>query len=101
MPKKAKFALPKGTKMPDHIVIIPDGNRRWARARGLPAYKGHQEGARILAKILKTSRDLGIHTATFWGLSTENWKERSKKEVDILMKTISLGIDKYLSEAKK
>lgn len=101
MPKKAKITLPKGTKIPDHIAIIPDGNRRWARARGLPAYKGHQEGAQVLAKILEASRDLGIHTATFWGLSTENWRERSKKEVDMLIKTIVLGIDRHLSDARK
>jgi len=101
MPKRTKITLPKGTKVPDHIIIIPDGNRRWARARGLPDYKGHQEGAAVLAKILETSRDLGIHTATFWGLSTENWRERSKKEASMLMEIMTSGIDKHLSDAKK
>ena len=101
MPKKARITLPKGTKVPNHIVVIPDGNRRWARARGLPDYKGHQEGARALINILEATRDLGIHTSTFWGLSTENWRERSEKEVEILMKTMASGIDQYLSKAKK
>ncbi|MEJ2347802.1 MAG: polyprenyl diphosphate synthase [Patescibacteria group bacterium] len=101
MPKKAELSLPRGTKVPNHIVIIPDGNRRWARARGLPDYKGHQEGALALAKVLEASRKLGVHTATFWGLSTENWRERNEKEIKVLMKTISSGIDRHLDDAKK
>lgn len=93
--------LPKGTKVPDHIAIIPDGNRRWARSRGLPAYEGHKAGAKNLVQIMRAARKLGVHTTTFWGLSTENWRERDLKEVNLLMKTISYGIKKYLKEAKK
>lgn len=101
MSKKAKITLPRGTKIPDHIVIIPDGNRRWARAKGLPAHKGHQAGAEVLTDLLRTARGLGVHTATFWGLSTENWRERSEKEVEWLMKIIKKLMEEHLKEAMK
>src|SRR3989304_2273742 len=93
--------FPKGTKLPDHIVIIPDGNRRWARARGKAPMEGHAEGLKTMIKTLKAARAWGIHTATVWGLSTENWRERSEQEVNFLMKIISKTIDEYLDEAKK
>ncbi len=95
------LTLPRGTKVPDHIVIIPDGNRRWARARGLPDAEGHKAGAKALKELLSASRQLGVHTATFWGLSTENWKERSEAEVKWLMKIISRGIDSHITDAKR
>jgi len=78
----AKITLPKGTVVPNHIAIILDGNGRWARSRGLPVTKGHEAGAKALRKILDTSREIGVHTLTVWGFSTENWKrppaERAK-----------------------
>ena len=73
------IVLPRGTKIPDHIVIIPDGDRRWARTRGLPVTEGHRAGYMALKKLARASRDLGIHTLTLWGFSTENW-ERSLEE---------------------
>lgn len=71
-------------KIPHHLAIIPDGNRRWARERGLPTLEGHRKGFDAFKDISRTARDLGIHTLTIWGFSTENWK-RDKKEVDYLM----------------
>lgn len=100
MPEKLA-TLPKGTKIPNHIAIIPDGNRRWARARGLDPSDGHKIGAERVHEIVCTARDWGVHTVTFWGLSTENWRERSPKEVKILYQTINKFIDKHLVEAKK
>lgn len=96
-----KISLPKDTKLPDHIVIIPDGNRRWARARGLTPMDGHYQGLKTMIKTLKAARQWGIHTATVWGLSTENWRERPAKEVNFLMKIIGQTIDKYINEAKR
>lgn len=101
MPKKTKITLPKGTKVPDHLAIIPDGNRRWARARGLAPVEGHKAGAKRLKELTQAARDLGIHTLSFWGLSTENWRERSKKEVDFLIQLISGLVSEHLKEAKK
>src|SRR3989344_4312515 len=91
---EAKITLPKGTTVPNHVVIIPDGDRRWARAQGLSSSAGHKAGIANMIKLAKAARDWGIHTVSAWGLSTENWQERPKEEVDYLMR----GIVKYLDE---
>lgn len=100
MPKKTKTKLPKGTKVPDHIAIIPDGNRRWARARGLHTLQGHQKGFERAIELGRAARAMGIHTVTLWGFSTENW-DRNKREINYLMKLYERVIDEYLNEAKK
>lgn len=97
---KNTLKLPKDTKLPDHIVIIPDGNRRWARARGLTPMEGHAAGLKTMIKTLRAARGMGVHTATIWGLSTENWRGRPEVESRFLMKIISKTIDEYLKEAK-
>ena len=90
--------LPKGTKVPNHVVIMPDGDRRWARARGLSVSEGHRAGIENLVKLAKTCRDWGIHTVSAWGLSTENWQDRPKDEVEFLMRGITQATDVYLHE---
>jgi undecaprenyl diphosphate synthase len=100
MPKIDKYILPKGTKVPDHIAIIPDGNRRWARARGLHTLEGHRKGFEAAVKVSRAARDLGVHTVTLWGFSTENW-DRAKEEIGYLMKLYEKLVDDYLKEAKK
>lgn len=57
-----------------HIAIIPDGNRRWAKEKGLPAFEGHRRGVENFERLLYTTRDLGIKYLTAWAFSTENWK---------------------------
>lgn len=98
--KKEKITLPKETLVPNHLAIICDGNRRWARARDLPVFRGHQAGFNITPEIAKTCRDLGIHTLTFWAFSTENW-DRSKEEITFLMKKYEDFISQHLKDAKK
>jgi undecaprenyl diphosphate synthase len=71
-------------ELPKHITVIPDGNRRWAKKKGLPRLEGHRKGQDAISKIIKRAGDLGIHTLTFWGFSTENWR-RDKSEIDFLM----------------
>lgn len=67
--------------IPQHIAIIMDGNRRWARAKGLPDIKGHEAGSETLEKLMDEAGKLGIKTVTVYALSTENIKERAKREV--------------------
>ena len=67
-----------------HIVIVPDGNRRWAENKGLPFFFGHREGAKTTEKILKTAMEMKIPHFTFWGCSLNNVIKRPKKEVDFL-----------------
>ena len=78
------ISLPKDTSVPNHIAMILDGNRRWARARGLAPWKGHLYGYMAINKVAHTARKLGVHTFTVWAFSTENW-ERPQKEIDEIM----------------
>jgi len=99
MPRE-KLTLPRGTKIPNHIAIIPDGNRRWARARGIHTLKGHKAGFDRAVELARAARELGVHTVTLWGFSTENW-DRTPEEVNYLMKLYVKLINDYLKEAKK
>lgn len=76
------------TNMPKHVAIIPDGNRRWARAKGLESFVGHQEASKMdkIIEMFTSCKDLKIKYLTLWILSTENWQKRPKYEVDILYK---------------
>lgn len=70
--------------IPEHIAIIPDGNRRWAKAKKLPVSVGHKTGADMFKKVVKYSGDIGVKYITFYAFSTENWK-RDESEVKTLM----------------
>ena len=72
--------------IPNHVAIIPDGNRRWARKRGIKAWIGHREGVKAFEKILDKSRELKIPYITFWGGSWDNLTKRSKIEINFLFK---------------
>ncbi len=71
-------------RMPRHVAIIMDGNGRWARERGLPRIRGHEQGARSVREIVTQSARLGIEVLTLYSFSQENWK-RPPEEVDFLM----------------
>ena len=77
--------------IPSHIAIIMDGNRRWARKKGLPDIKGHDQGGQTLEKIVEAAEKLGIKTVTVYALSTENIKARAKREVLGLFNLIRSG----------
>jgi undecaprenyl diphosphate synthase len=79
-----KITLPKDVVVPNHIAMILDGNRRWARSRGLHTLQGHKAGFEAGLRIAQAARDWGVHTFTVWGFSTENW-DRDPKEVAYLM----------------
>ncbi len=86
--------------IPNHIAIVPDGNRRWAKKNNLPSFYGHQKGFENSIKLTKKARELGIKVLTFWAFSTENW-QRSKEEVNFLMSLFYQMIDKNLEAAFK
>jgi undecaprenyl diphosphate synthase len=71
-------------RVPHHVAIIPDGNRRWAKERGLASEKGHYQGADSLIDIVRAAKHIGIKIITVYGFSTENNK-RSEFEVNALM----------------
>jgi undecaprenyl diphosphate synthase len=72
------------SRVPRHIAIIPDGNRRWAMRNASTAQEGHQQGADILLETVKAAIELDVKVITFYAFSTENWN-RSKEEVAALM----------------
>lgn len=100
MPQSQKLKLPKGTIIPDHIAIVLDGNGRWARSRGLPPTKGHEEGAKAMRRLVDAARDTGVHTLTLWAFSTENWK-RPPKEVHKILSLVKKYIKEELVIAKR
>ena len=87
-------------KLPRHIAIIMDGNGRWARERGLPRVRGHEEGAESVRTALRTCAEIGIEFLTLYAFSTENWK-RPKTEVMALMKLLSYFLKKETPELMK
>ena len=87
------------TKLPKHVAIIMDGNRRWAKKHGLPPGKGHEAGAKNLQDITNYCRDIGIKNLTVYALSTENWHKRSAQEVkgifDLLIRIVKEKKEEY------
>lgn len=86
--------------IPEHIAIILDGNRRWAKAKGMPGTYGHKEGAKVLENISKYANEIGIKYMTVYAFSTENWK-RSEDEVNMLMSLFQSYLDDYSKKAFK
>lgn len=80
-----------------HLAVIMDGNRRWAKSRGLPAMEGHRAGVKALKKLVQVAPKHGITYLTAYTFSTENWKrpEEEKSFLFNLLKTVAL---KELSE---
>jgi len=76
----------KDFKIPQHVAIIMDGNRRWAKRKGLSAIGGHNYVVdKVIEPLIEHSGKLGIEYLTLWAFSTENWS-RDKQEVEGLMK---------------
>ena len=85
-------------KMPKHIAIIMDGNRRWAKNKGLDPKLGHKEGAKTLEKIVRYANKIGLEYITVYAFSTENWK-RAEDEVKTLMLLLQNYLDDYSKRA--
>jgi undecaprenyl diphosphate synthase len=83
-----------------HVVLIPDGNRRWAKRKGLLPWEGHLEGAKVLEKILKKALEMKIPYFTFWGGSYDNLTKRSKREINFLFKVYGIYFKKLLKEKR-
>ncbi|MDQ6825229.1 MAG: polyprenyl diphosphate synthase [Candidatus Eremiobacteraeota bacterium] len=68
---------------PGHVAMIMDGNRRWARERGLPIIEGYRRGMTVLRETTRACRDFGVPILTVYGFSEENWK-RESTEISLL-----------------
>lgn len=69
--------------LPKHVAMIMDGNRRWARERGLPILEGYRRGMTVLRETTRACKDLGVSILTVYGFSEENWK-RESTEISLL-----------------
>lgn len=87
--------------IPNHIAIIMDGNRRWARKKGLSDLKGHEAGSDTLEKVVETAKQLGVKTITVYALSTENIRQRAKREVIGLFRLMRLGYHNRIKKMMK
>jgi len=86
-------------KIPIHVAIIMDGNRRWARNKGFPLFYGHKKGVDTVKRIVEAARKIQIKYLTLYTFSTENWN-RSKKEINMLFSLLKKCIFDYRDELK-
>ncbi len=70
--------------VPQHVAIVMDGNGRWAKERGLPRTKGHEQGESSLFDVVEGGIEIGVRAISAYAFSTENWS-RSPDEVKFLM----------------
>ena len=85
-----------GNKL-EHLAIIMDGNRRWAKEKLMMTTMGHKRGADVLVDIAKYCNEIGLKYLTVYAFSTENWK-RTEEEVGYLMGLLGVYLDKFLNE---
>lgn len=77
----------------NHIALIPDGNRRWAKNKNLPSFEGHKRGYQNFINFCKWCKKRNIQMITAFGFSTENWN-RKDKEINYLMKLFEMRLKK-------
>lgn len=87
-------------KIPSCIGVILDGNRRWAKERGLPLPEGHREGYKKLKQFVSWATEAGINNIIVYAFSTDNW-HRAKIEVSYLMELLKSALTDEVVEAKK
>ena len=98
--KEIAFEKLNSLNLPTSLLIIPDGNGRWAKSLGLSVYEGHQKGAQVFAKILDNFLKLDIKVLGAWGFSEDNWK-RPQDEIEKVMEVIEATIRQNLEKLKK
>ncbi len=89
----------KGRKLPAHVGVMLDGNRRWARSAGLDTAQGHQAGAERIADLLSWCEEFKVDVVTLWMLSTDNLR-REESEVSALLEIIATAVEN-LADAKR
>jgi len=82
--------------VPIHVAIIPDGNRRWAKKRGLQPWEGHETGAKNLEKLIQVMLKRGIKCLSIWGSSMDNLLKRPIKEKKALLEIYKKYFQKLL-----
>lgn len=86
--------------LPEHVGIIMDGNRRWAKERGLGAFEGHREGLEALKRVAKHAANSGVKFLTVFAFSKDNWG-RHKREVSFLFSLFRDAFDNHIEEIER
>jgi undecaprenyl diphosphate synthase len=86
--------------VPRHVAIIMDGNRRWAKRRGLPGIEGHRRGIAALREVTRAASDMGVEIVTVYGFSTENWR-RDAMEIRFLFELCAYFARTEVSELNR
>jgi undecaprenyl diphosphate synthase len=86
-------------KIPNHVAIIPDGNRRWARSRGMKPWKGHDAGAQNIENLTRFALKRGVNSLSFWGSSLENLKKRPLLERKELLRIYEIYFNKLITSS--
>ena len=86
--------------IPKHIVLFPDGNRRWAKKKGAISFDGHKQGYKNIIEFTLWCKNRGVKIITAFGFSTENWN-RSEEEINYLMKLLESGLLESFEKFKK
>ncbi|MBI2023609.1 di-trans,poly-cis-decaprenylcistransferase [Candidatus Giovannonibacteria bacterium] len=81
-----------------HVAIIADGNRRWAKGKGLPSFEGHREGEQRFREISRAALEMKIPFLSIWALSEDNIAKRSKFEIDFILSLLENELTESLSE---
>ena len=89
--------IPSSGEIPKHIVVIMDGNGRWARKRFLPRVAGHKRGVEIVRDLVKQCAILGVEYLTLFAFSSENWR-RPEEEISFLMDLFMKALDREVSK---
>jgi len=92
--------MENNNKIPVHVGIIIDGNRRWARERNLPTFEGHRQGYEKVKQAPEWFFSRGVKILSFFVFSTENWN-RAQDEVNYLMKLLEQAVENNLRELAK
>jgi undecaprenyl diphosphate synthase len=90
----------KGATLPRHLAVIPDGNGRWARQRGLPRIAGHRAGIESVRDTVRACGEMGIDVLTIYAFSIENW-QRPRREISALLGLLREQIRSELKELQK
>ncbi len=97
---KKDIKLVDKKKIPQHVAIILDGNRRWAKERGLSSWQGHLKGMQRVEKTVSYLGKLGVRVLTLYAFSVENWR-RSQSEVSYLMRLFEKFLDKNFEKLNR
>jgi len=86
--------------LPRHTAIIPDGNGRWAEARGLPRPSGHKAGADAVRRSVEAAREIGLPLVTLYAFSSDNW-QRPRREVETLFSLLRRYLDEETARLRE